>query len=66
MCVEKATMQHFFFVFFSLHELVRHGDNGLIFHTYSELAVELQVSQNTEKKYMATIILRPLLNIRKQ
>jgi len=40
----KSQLSNFHINFYSLHELVKHEDNGLIFHDSKELAQQLKVS----------------------
>lgn len=40
----KSQPNNFHLYFYSLHELVKHEDNGLIFHDSKELAQQLKVS----------------------
>ena len=45
--VIKSQLNNFHLYFYSLHELVKHEDNGLIFHDSKELAQQLKVSFST-------------------
>ena len=40
----KSHLCNFHLYFYSLHELVKHENNGLIFHDSKELAQQLRVS----------------------